>query len=131
MTDKISGSTKLNQLLGNMNRDGNFPLAILTDVQGLAIASAGRDGMDLDRQSAVVAFIQKTAVQVTKQLGMGMTDEISLYYETGKRLVCRPFRVNDHELILAVIVPEKNLTYRRATNHAINEIRQTWKHFWE
>ncbi len=131
MTDKVSGSARLNQLLGNLNKEGGFPIAVLTDAQGLAIAAAARDGIDPDRQSAVVAFLQKTAVQVTKQLGMGMTDEISLFYETGKRLVCRPFRVNDHELILAVIVPDKDLTYRRATNHAINEIRQTWKDFWD
>jgi len=131
MTKQISGLETLNQLLVEMNRDGGFSIVVLTDAQGLAIASAAREGMDADRQSAVVAFIQKTAVQVVRQLGMGTTEEVSLQDEHGQHLVCRPFTVNDHELILAVLVPDKNIPYRRVTNNAIAEIRRTWKQFWE
>ena len=38
-------------------------------------------------QAAVVALIQKTAAQVSSQLGMAQTDEISLYDTDGQRLV--------------------------------------------
>jgi predicted regulator of Ras-like GTPase activity (Roadblock/LC7/MglB family) len=114
-----------------MNQEGGFPITVLTDAQGLAIASASSDGTDPERQSAVVAFVQKTAVQVFKQLGLGAADEIALNAENGQRLICRPFQVSEHELILAVLVPEKNLAYRRATNNAVSEIRRTWKQFWE
>ncbi len=131
MAKQESGSGKLNQLLAEMNQNGGFPISVLTDAQGLAIASAARNGMDTDRQSAVVAFIQKVAGQAARQLGMGATDEIALNDENGQSLICRPFQVNGHELILAVIVPEKDASYRRATNQAINEIIQTWKQFWE
>jgi predicted regulator of Ras-like GTPase activity (Roadblock/LC7/MglB family) len=131
MAKQESGSGKLNQLLAEMNQNGGFPISVLTDAQGLAIASSAHSGMDTDRQSAVVASIQKMAGQVARQLGMGATDEIALNDENGQRLICRPFQVNDHELILAVIVPGKGASYRRATNQAINDIRQTWKQFWE
>ncbi len=131
MAKKESGSGKLNQLRIEMNQKGGFPISVLTDAQGLAIASAARSGLDTDRQSAVVAFVQKMAGQVTRQLGMGATDEIALNDENGQRLICRPFQVNGHELILAVMVSEKDASYRRATNQTIHEIRRTWKQFWE
>jgi hypothetical protein len=59
--------------------------------------------------------------------GVGST----LYDENGQHLVCRPFSISDHELILAVVVPDKQTRYRRSTNTAINHITQTWKEFWE
>lgn len=131
MAKQESGSGKLNQLLAEMNQKGGFPISVLTDAQGLAIASAALNGMDTERQSAVVALVQKMAGQVVRQLGMGAADEIALNDSNGQRLICRPFQVKGHELILAVLVPEKENSYRRATNQIINEIRQTWKQFWE
>ena len=130
-TQRFSGSSQLTHLLENMNQEGNFPISVLTDQQGLVIASAASSGLDPERQSAVVAFIQKAAVQVSKQLGMAKTDEVSLYDVNGQRLVCRPFCVNGFDLILAVIVPDRAHSHRRATNRALRDIRHTWKKFWD
>jgi predicted regulator of Ras-like GTPase activity (Roadblock/LC7/MglB family) len=129
--DHTSGSTQLNSLLTQINSEGQFPISVLTDFQGLAIAWAASTKMDPERQSAVVAFIQKAAVQVSRQLGMADTDEISFYDINGQHLVCRPFQVDQYGLILAVIVPNRDHSYRRATNRAVREIRQIWKTFWE
>jgi predicted regulator of Ras-like GTPase activity (Roadblock/LC7/MglB family) len=129
--DHTSGSAQLNSLLTQINSEGQFPISVLTDFQGLAIAWAASTKMDPERQSAVVAFIQKAAVQVSKQLGMADTDEISFYDINGQHLVCRPFQVDQYGLILAVIVPNRDHSYRRATNRAVREIRQIWKTFWE
>ncbi len=131
MAKLASGSDLLIQLLVEMNQKGGFPISVLTDEQGLAIASASQDGMDVDRQSAVVAFVQKMACRVTRQLGMGVTDEIAVNDENGQRLICRSFRVADHELILAVIVTKRNTSHRRVTSYVINNIRQIWKQYWE
>jgi hypothetical protein len=87
--------------------------------------------MDPDRQSAVVAFVQKAAAQVSKQLGMAQTDEISFYDTNGQHLVCRPFDVEQYGLILAVVVPNRSRSYRRATNQAVRDIRQIWTTFWK
>ncbi len=129
--DHLSGSTQLNNLLTQINSEGEFPISVLTDYQGLAIAWAASTGMDPERQSAVVAFIQKAAVQVSKQLGMAETDEISFYDINGQHLVCRPFQVDQYGLILAIVVPSRGHSYRRATNRAVMEIRRIWKTFWE
>ena len=121
------GSSELCNLLAAMNQDGGFPISILTDRQGFPIASAAGSGQDPEKQSAVVALVQKTAVQVQEQLGMAKTDEISVYDSEGQRLVCRPFSVNRHDLILAVLVPDRHQSYRRLTTRTVNAIRRVWK----
>lgn len=122
-----SGSTELAKLLIEMNEAGGFPIAVVTDRQGFPIASAAAPGEDPDMQSAVVALVQKTAAQVREQLGMAQTDEISMHDTEGRRLVCRPFSANGHDMIMAVVVPDKNQSYRRLTNKTVNAIRRKWK----
>jgi predicted regulator of Ras-like GTPase activity (Roadblock/LC7/MglB family) len=122
-----SGSTELAKLLAAMNEKGRFPITILTDRHGFPIAASAAPGQDPEIQSAVVALIQKTASQVRHQLGMAQTDEISLYDTEGRRLVCRPFSANGHDMILAVLVPNKKQSYRRLTNRAVNDIKRQWK----
>ena len=122
-----TGSTEIARLLEEMNQKGGYPISVLTDRQGFPIASAANSDQDPDTQSAVVALVQKTASQVSNQLGMAQTDEISLYDAKGRRLVCRPFNANNHEMILAVIIPDKSQSYRRLTNQAVNAIKRQWK----
>lgn len=121
------GSTEFAKLLDTMNKEGGFPIAVLTDRHGFPIASAAAPDQDPDIQSAVVALIQKTAAQASNQLGMAQTDEISLHDAKGQRLVCRPFEAKGYEMILAVLVPNKHQSYRRLTNQAVNAIRRQWK----
>lgn len=122
-----AGSAELAKLLAEMNEAGGFPMAVLTDRQGFPIASAAMPGQDPETQSAVVAMVQKTVMQVQDQLGMAQTDEISLYDTRGQRLVCRPLSIKGHEMILAVSVPDKSQSYRRLTNQTINALRRLWK----
>ena len=122
-----SSSVELAKILTQMNEQGNFPIAVITDRHGFPIASAASPGEDPDMKAAVVALIQKTANQVSSQLGMAKIDEISLYDTDGKRLVCRPFFAKDHEMILAVLITDKEQTYRRLTNQAVYAIRRQWK----
>ena len=125
--DTASGSTGLAKVLAEMNEKGSFPIAVITDRHGFPIASAAGPGEDPDIQSAVVALVQKTATQASTQLGMAQTDEISLYDTEGRRLVCRPFSINGHSMILAVLIPDRNQSYRRLTNQAVSAIQRQWK----
>jgi predicted regulator of Ras-like GTPase activity (Roadblock/LC7/MglB family) len=122
-----AGSARLAELLAEMNQEGGFSISILTDRQGFPIASAAQPGEDPDVQAAVVALVQKTAVQARQQLGMAQTDEISLYDAEGQRLVCRPFDANGYDMILAVRIPHRNQSYRRLTNLTISTVRRIWK----
>ncbi len=121
----------MNRLLAAVNEAGGFPISVLTDSQGLTIASAAGDGRDTERQSAVAAFLHKAVLQVSKQLGMAGVDEISFFDASGQHLVCRSFTVSDQGLILAVIVPERNQAYRRVTQQAVSRIQKIWEQFWK
>jgi len=125
-----SQSLKENPLveaLDQMNAEEGFPVSVLTNSQGLLIASSASDeGQDPNKQSAVVAKVREVAHLVRSQLDMGVTDEITVNDENGKRLVCRPISVNGHDLILAVVVSSRGKAYRRATNNAIRGIRRAW-----
>ncbi len=127
MAKKTSSITnELNRLLAQLNQDGGFTISVLTDSQGLPIAAAGKDGLDSERQSAIVAMIQKTVSQVGNRLGMTEAEEISIYDSLGQRLVCRSFSANSHSLILAVTIPGSQITYRRLTRQAIAAITRIW-----
>lgn len=126
-TKAKSGSAKLSELLTEMNEQGKFSISVLTDQHGFPIASAAEPGEDAETQSAVVALVQKTAVQAHTQLGMAQIDEISLFDTTGQRLVCRPFNAKGFDMILAVRTPDRNQSYRRLTNQMITAVRRIWK----
>ena len=129
--NQASGSVQLNSLLAHLNDEGGFPISVLADSQGLTIAWSATHGLDPERQSAAVAFMQKSVLQVSKQLGMAEADEISFSDTNGQHLVCRLFDVNNYRLILAILVPDRDRSYRRATNHAVNEIHKIWNQFWK
>ncbi len=118
--------TKLSELLNEMNLEGNFQLAVLADRDGFPIASVATAEQDPDRQSAVVALVQRPVMQAQSQLGMATPDEFSLFDAQGLRLVCRPFSAGGQIMTLAVIVPDKTRPYRRATTRAIRAIQQLW-----
>jgi hypothetical protein len=126
-----SGSEQMNSLLARMNQEEGFPISVLSDSQGLTIAFAATPGRDPERQSAAVAYMQKAAGLVGRQLGMTEPDEISFSDLTGLRLVCRPFDMDEYRLILAVLVPGRSRSYRRATNLAIQEVRRIWLTSWK
>lgn len=127
MTSTNSGSVQIARLLTEMNDAGGYPISVVTDRQGFPIASAAGPDEDPDTQSAVVALVQKTAAQVSQQLGMAQTDEISLFDEAGRRLVCRPFSANGHNMILAVSIPSRHQSYRRLTTQTVRQIQRIWK----
>ncbi len=121
------GSTKLAELLADMNQQGGFPIAVLTDQHGFPIASATNTNQNPQGQAAVVALLQKAVVQVGKQLGMAPTDEFSLYDTNGQHLICRPLSINGYEMILAVMVPNRHQSHRHLTNITLAAIRQQWE----
>lgn len=126
-----SGFDLLESILFEMNGIGKFPRSVLTDKEGLPIASAASDGSNADRQSAVVAFIQKAAIQASKQLGFAELDEITFSYRDGQQLVILPFKVKDKVLILTAIVTDRNQPYRKITSTAIAEIIKVWDYYWK
>jgi predicted regulator of Ras-like GTPase activity (Roadblock/LC7/MglB family) len=118
------GPANLTDVLQVMNDAGGFLVTVLTDAEGLVLASAPSPGWDADKQAAVVALIQRTASQ-TQIVSLGTMDEITIRDVNGRRLICRPFEVDGHVLLLSVLA-EEGKPYRRLTNAAVRGVRHVW-----
>jgi predicted regulator of Ras-like GTPase activity (Roadblock/LC7/MglB family) len=123
MEDVLGPGNLMNVLL-SMNATGGFLVTVLTDAEGLVLASAPSPGWDADKQAAVVALIQRAARQ-SQIVSLGMTDEISIRDVNGRRLICRPFEVDGRVLLLSILADEGK-PYRRLTNAAMRGVRRVW-----
>src|SRR4030042_5005192 len=88
--EEVLGPGNLTDVLQSLNATGGFLVTVLTDAEGLVLASAPAPGWDAEKQAAVVALILRAARQ-SEDVSLGSTDEISIRDVSGRRLVCRPF----------------------------------------
>jgi predicted regulator of Ras-like GTPase activity (Roadblock/LC7/MglB family) len=122
--DEPFGPENLIAALRTLNTRGEFLITVLTDAEGLLMASAPSPGWDAEKQAAVVALVQRAARQA-QAASMDTADEVAIRDITGRRLVCRPFEVDGQMLLLSVLM-EAGRPYRRLTNDAIRDDRRAW-----
>jgi predicted regulator of Ras-like GTPase activity (Roadblock/LC7/MglB family) len=122
--EDVLGPGNLMDVLLSMNATGGFLVTVLTDAEGLVIASAPAPGWDADKQAAVVALIQRAARQ-SQIVSLESMDEICIRDVNGRRLICRPFEVDGKTLLLSVLVDEGK-PYRRLTSAALRDVRRAW-----
>jgi predicted regulator of Ras-like GTPase activity (Roadblock/LC7/MglB family) len=120
----IGSSAELSAILADLNLRGGFAISVLTDTDGLLLASAAAPDWDAEKQAAVVALI-RDAARHTEGARLGQADEVTVRDGVGRRLVCRPFIAGDQLLLLSVLVADGR-PYRRLTNVAVREIRRLW-----
>ena len=113
-------------LMQEINQQGNFLHTLLTDDQGLPIASSMTDLDQSEVQAALVSMVQKMACQISDSLQMSPTAEFVLNDVEGKRLVIRPFTIQGTEFILTVLISNHQIPYRRLIGSAIKTIKSTW-----
>ncbi len=123
MDDALTPGNLMDVLM-SLNTAGGFLVTVLTDAEGLVLASAPSPGWDADKQAAVVALIQRTARQV-QIVSLGAVDEISIRDVNGRRLICRPFELDGNVLLLSILA-EEGKPYRRLTNAAVRGVRRVW-----
>jgi predicted regulator of Ras-like GTPase activity (Roadblock/LC7/MglB family) len=122
--DEPFGPENLIEPLRALNTRGEFLITVLTDAEGLLLASAPSPGWDAEKQAAVVALVQRAAHQA-QAASMDAADEVAIRDVTGRRLVCRPFEVDGKMLLLSVLMGAAR-PYRRLTNDAIRDVRRAW-----
>jgi predicted regulator of Ras-like GTPase activity (Roadblock/LC7/MglB family) len=116
----------LADILKDLTQGGDFSIAVLTDRNGLPIASSDGDQVTSEAQSAVVAQIQNVVIRALGNISMSTPDEISLNDVDGRKLVCRQFSGGDGAVYLAVVMPNRSKPYRKAMNRAIRLVQQVW-----
>lgn len=112
------------QILREMNHAGYFKAAVLSNTEGLSLASAPASYED-EMAAAMVALLNEVATQARQQLHLAQVDELSLVGDDRTRLTCRYFSVASQDLVLTVLTPP-DCYYRRLTNQAIKEIKRFW-----
>ncbi len=116
----------LAEILKNLVHDGEFSIAVLTDRNGLPIASSDGDQDASEAQSAVVAQIQNVVIRALGNISMSAPDEVSLNDVDGRKMVCRQFSGGDGVVYLAVVIPNRTKPYRKVMNQAIRSIQKVW-----
>ncbi len=117
----------LADILKTLASEQEFSLAVLTDRNGLPIASSDGDQDASEAQSAVVAQIQNVVIRALGNISMSTPDEISLNDVSGRKLVCRQFPGGDGAVYLAVVIPDRKKSYRKAMNLAIRSLQKVWE----
>jgi predicted regulator of Ras-like GTPase activity (Roadblock/LC7/MglB family) len=116
----------LADILKNLTNQGEFTIAVLTDNNGLPIASSDGDQEASEAQSAVVAQVQNVVLRVMGHLSMSAPDEISFNDVDGRRLVCRQFSCGETVVYLAALIPNRLKSHRKLMNQAIRSIQNRW-----
>jgi predicted regulator of Ras-like GTPase activity (Roadblock/LC7/MglB family) len=122
--EQTHGPEKMTEALRSLNTRGGYLITVLTDADGLLMASAPSPGWDAEKQAAVVALVQRAARQA-EDISLGAADEVAIRDISGRRLVCRPFEVDGQTLLLSVLMDVAK-PYRRLTNDAVREVRRAW-----
>jgi len=122
--DEPFGPENLIAALRTLNTRGEFLITVLTDAEGLLLASAPSPGWNAEKQAAVVALVQR-AVRQAQAASMDAADEVAIRDVAGRRLICRPFDVDGQMLLLSVLM-DAGKPYRRLTNDAIRDVRRAW-----
>jgi len=115
------------EILMRLNAEGKFTASVLVSQDGLPVASAPTPSpLDAETMAAMVAMVKDFIVQTQERLGLGQVDEVSMVINDRSRLVCRYFSADQQSFVLAVFAPP-NVSYRRATTHAVREIQAAWE----
>jgi predicted regulator of Ras-like GTPase activity (Roadblock/LC7/MglB family) len=113
-------------ILKDMVVQGGFTIAVLTDSNGLPLASSDVDQETSEAQSAVVAQVQNVVLRALGHLSMSAPEEISLNDVDGRKLVCRQFSSNGTMVYLAVLIPSQRKAHRQLMNKAIRSVQNIW-----
>jgi len=122
-----NNQTFYKELFTEINQEGGFSEVLLTDDSGLPILSSSDESEDTEITAAIVSKIQQSVLLTKDHLQMGDLEEISLYDNNGKRLIIRPFKAGSSSMFLAILMPEKSMTYKRLLKKTLREIARNWE----
>lgn len=126
MTNELSNN-HLVELLVNVQKSSGFNLVLLSDDQGFPIASSGVNEDENETQAAVLSMVRIFLGKINEQMNLAITSEFSLVDKNGNKLIVRPFIAGKSELLLAVLLPNTSLSYKRWMNTTVRNIQAVWK----
>lgn len=122
---RVTAFQTIGWILTDLCAENGFDAALLVGSEGLPLASS-RAGDEAEAQAAATDFLRRSAQQAMAQLGWSGLDELRLIITDGRRLVVRPFELEEERVFLVVLLP-RALAYRQVMDQAIGFIQYTWK----
>jgi len=101
-------ATDLTNLLDQIASKGRFQVVVLSDDQGLPLASSSND-WDLDRLGGISALLLVMADRIGREGGPAPLS-LMLHDEENRVTLCRIFRFRDRRLLLTAVSTSADLT---------------------
>jgi predicted regulator of Ras-like GTPase activity (Roadblock/LC7/MglB family) len=119
-------SQSIHDQLKEINQRSGFTATVLTDDDGLPLATASQTEGDLAEMLAAVApLVQRMVQRSNERAGLSEANEVVINNADRSRLICRFFVARQQMLILACLVPE-GVPYRRAMNLTVSTVQKIW-----
>lgn len=114
-------ASSFDDILKEVNRQGDFLFSVLSTGEGLPIAFQPGN-QKFNQTSAMTALLHQVCQQTRSLLELDELDEITIRTQENTRLVIRPLQIGGERVLLSVLIPADSY-YRQLTNRALRGIR--------
>jgi predicted regulator of Ras-like GTPase activity (Roadblock/LC7/MglB family) len=115
---------QLNAILQETCIVHGFELAVLTDMDGFALAYAGTSLHEMEAVAATGAVAWQLVQRMQEHIGFEGAEEYTLAAKRGKRLVCRIFALGNHQRMMVVLLLPMSHAYRRGMTRLVQQLKQ-------
>jgi predicted regulator of Ras-like GTPase activity (Roadblock/LC7/MglB family) len=112
----------LNALLQETCSQFGFELAVLTDMDGFALAYAGTSHREMEAVAATGALAWQLVQRMQEHVKLEEVEEYTLCNRRGQRMVCRLLEMGNQRMMLVILLP-MTLSYRRATTRLVQQLK--------
>lgn len=112
-----------NALLQETCNVHRFDLAVLTDMDGFALAYAGTNQREMESVAATSALAWQLVQRMQEHIGLDEVEEYALSNRRGQKLVCRLFEVNTQRMMVVFLLPV-GIPHRRAATRLVRRLQQ-------
>lgn len=100
-----------------------FDLAVLTDMDGFALAYAGTNPREMESVAATSALAWQLVQRMQEHIGLVEVEEYTLSNRRGQKFVCRLFEVDAQRMMVVFLLPI-GVAHRRAASRLVRRLQQ-------
>jgi hypothetical protein len=113
-----------NALLQSACDQHGFDLAVLTDMDGFALAYAKSSLVQMESMAATGALAWRLVQRMQEHVGLGAVNEFTLSHGRGQKLICHLFEAKTQILMVVVLLPLNSVAYKRAIKRLIHQLKE-------
>ena len=117
---------KHHQVLVDFSKDMGFDLVLITDSEGLPIASSSSDYEQNEIHAAVLNKMKNFMNHFSSQLDLIATSELTIRDQSGKLIVVKPFISNGSEFAIVSLHSDPTKTYKRSLKKLVRVVQDNW-----